>query len=182
MEHEAPPPPENETTEELTLSEIKPDPGNAAAPSEDMYEGGDVADAAPGEDLYDGGENNDNMEPEAKDDYQGEGGADPAPEEQQPVAVAGPSDGTPTDHLSVDDLMKSKVQECEGGFLCLICWKSMKYSGNMRVHLREKHIVSLVNYHCPPCDKIFNSKRKMKAHVDYKHKNWRGVNIETFAV
>ena len=96
MEHEAPPPPENEATEELTLSEIKPDPGNAAAPSEDMYEGGDVADAAPGEDLYDGGENNDNMEPEAEDDYQGEGGADPAPEEQQPVAVAGPSNGTPT--------------------------------------------------------------------------------------
>ena len=36
------------------------------------------------------------VEPEAEDDYQGEGGADPAPEEQQPVAVAGPSDGTPT--------------------------------------------------------------------------------------
>ena len=97
MEHEAPPPPENEATEELTLSEIKPDPGSAAAPSEDMYEGNDdVADAAPEEDLYDGGENNDNMEPEAEDDYQGEGGADPAPEEQQPVAVAGPSNGTPT--------------------------------------------------------------------------------------
>merc|ERR1719226_112322 len=96
MEHEAPPPPENEATEELTLSEIKPDPGSAEAPSEDMYEGNDVADAAPEEDLYDGGENNDNMEPEAEDDYQGEGGADPAPGEQQPVAVAGPSDGTPT--------------------------------------------------------------------------------------
>ena len=91
MEHEAPPP---ETTEELTLSEIKPDPGSAVAPNEDMYEGDDVADAAPEEDLYDGGENMDNVGPE--DDYQGEGGADPAPEEQQPVAVAGPSDGTPT--------------------------------------------------------------------------------------
>ena len=93
MEHEAPPP-ENEATEELTLSEIKPDPGCAAAPGEDMYEGDNVADAAPEENLYDGGENNDNMEPE--DDYQDDGGADPAPEEQQPVAVAGPSDGTPT--------------------------------------------------------------------------------------
>ena len=94
MEKEVPPPKE-QSTEELSLSEIKPDPGSAVTPSEDMYEGDDVADAAPEEDIYDGGENMDNAEPE--DDYQGEGGAEPAPEEQQqPVAVAGPSDGTPT--------------------------------------------------------------------------------------
>ena len=79
--------------------------------------------------------------------------------------------------------MKSYVQECDdGGFLCLICWKSIKRSDAMRRHMREIHIVSYVNYRCPPCDKLFNNKRKMKAHVDYKHKNWRGVNIETFAV
>merc|ERR1719229_415282 len=90
MEQEVPPPKE-QSTEELSLSEIKPDPGSAVTPSEDMYEGDDVADAAPEEDIYDGGEN-------LEDDYQGEGGAEPAPEEQQqqPVAVAGPSDGTPT--------------------------------------------------------------------------------------
>ena len=86
------------------------------------------------------------------------------------------------DHLSVDDLMKSKVQECDGGFLCLICWKSIKHSNTMRRHLREKHIVPSVYYHCPPCDKFFFYKRTVKAHLDNKHKNWRGVNIETFAV
>ena len=84
-------------------------------------------------------------------------------------------------HLSVDDLMRSFVQECDGGFLCMICWKSMR-SDTIRRHMREKHMVSLVNYHCPPCDKFFNSKRYMKEHISRSHKNWRGVNIETFAV
>ena len=72
--------------EEISLSEIdiKPDPGSAAMPNEDMYEG-DV-NPGPEEDLYEGGD----VDP---DDYQ-EGGADQAPEEQEPVA--GPSDGAPT--------------------------------------------------------------------------------------
>ena len=84
--------------------------------------------------------------------------------------------------LSVDDLMKSNVQECDGGFLCLICWKSIKHFRAMRRHMREIHIVSYVNYRCPPCDKFFKNKRTMKVHVERNHKNWRGVNLETFAV
>ena len=155
MEQEAPPEDEPSIpTEELSLSE------SAATPSEDMYEGDNVADAAPEENFYDGGENDDVEE----DDFQDDGGADPAPEQQQPVAVAGPSDGTPTETglivdgehtLSVDELMRDYVKICKGGSdsICLVCGKKLG-SVSMKRHMREIHLTSGRDYHCPTCDEF----------------------------
>ena len=78
--------------------------------------------------------------------------------------------------------MKSKVQECDGGFICMVCWKCIKHSDNMKRHMREIHLWSGVRYHCPPCDKYLKNQRNMKAHVCREHKNWRGVNVDTFVV
>ena len=80
--------------------------------------------------------------------------------------------------------MKSNVQVCDGGFICLICWKSIKNSYNMRRHMREIHVSSAigVGYHCPPCDKYFSNQRNMKHHIDKHHVNWKGVNTDTFVV
>ena len=187
MEHEAPPP---ETTEELSLSKIKPDPGSAAAPSEDMCEG-DVADEASEQNLYDGGEN-DNAEPE--DDYQDDSAADPAPEEQQPFA--GPSDGTPTEYdltvdgghtLTMDELLQNYVQPCDGGSICLICRKKLlskekRYLSNVKRHMQDMHLSCEGAYYCPPCDKKFKNKTNMYQHIRNKHKHWKGVNVADFEV
>ena len=78
--------------------------------------------------------------------------------------------------------MKSNVQVCDGGFICLICWKSIKNQVNMRVHMRDIHLGHDGAYHCPPCDKYFSNQRNMKHHIDKHHVNWKGVNTDTFVV
>ena len=184
MEHEAPPEDEPSIpTEEMSLSE------SAATPSEDMYEGDNVADAAPEENLYDGGEN-DNVE---EDDFQDDGGANPAPEQQQPVAVAGPSDGTPSETglivdgehtLSVDELMRDYVKICKGGSdsICLVCGKKLGSVGSMKRHMREMHLTSGRDYHCPTCDEFFKNRSNMYNHIYKNHRDWKGVDLDTFAV
>jgi len=89
--------------EEISLSgieiDIKPDPGTATMPNEDMYEG--EVNPGPYEDLYEG-----DVDP---DDYQEEGSADQQAPEEEPVA--GPSDGAPTDPVEI--LVIRKAHPCD---------------------------------------------------------------------
>ena len=180
MKHKATPPEKEHSipTEELSLSEIKPEPGSAA-PTEDMYEGDDVADAAPKEEIYDGGEN-DNMEPE--DDYQGDGGADPAPDQQQPVDVAEPSDGTPAAVMGdISSFMESNVMSTSGGFVCVPCGKFIKRRFNMRRHAEDKHVKLGISYICPVCKVIRGTKNSLKVHVYTKHPELKGIKFDQCA-
>ena len=86
---------------------------------------------------------------------------------------------------SVDHLMQSKVEDCDGGFVCMLCGKiCLKKGGksNMRRHMREIHLSLDEVYQCPLCDKYFKNQTGIYNHIKYNHKEWKGVNYDNFAV
>lgn len=82
--------------------------------------------------------------------------------------------------LTVDYLMVSKVRACDSGFICMICGNSVKRSQHMRRHMREIHLSSGEDYHCPPCNMHFKNKQGIYHHVTRNHKGWKGVNYDDF--
>ena len=78
--------------------------------------------------------------------------------------------GTLEESLHVEGLMQSKIQACDGGFICLICGTSNKQHSSIRRHMREIHLDR--RYRCPSCDKYFKNQRYMKNHVTINHKDW----------
>ena len=82
--------------------------------------------------------------------------------------------------MSVDDLMKSHVKTCDGGYVCLICGKQM-YT-QIRRHLREIHLSSDNDYYCPECNKYFKNRQCIYAHVTKTHKDWMSINYNSLAV
>ena len=86
------------------------------------------------------------------------------------------------DGLSVDDLIHSKVQAQEDGSICMICYKKIKRSADMRRHMRDIHLSSNDDYHCPPCNKYFKARNNIYVHIRHCHKDWKHVNYDSFAV
>ena len=37
-------------------------------------------------------------------------------------------------------------------------------------------------YHCPTCDKYFRNRMGIYNHIRKKHKDWKGVDYDSFAV
>ena len=83
--------------------------------------------------------------------------------------------------LTEDDLMQHYVQACDRGSICMICGKRLK-DRNMRRHMREIHLSSDEKYYCRPCNKHFKNRQCIYAHVTRNHKDWKGVNYDSFAV
>jgi hypothetical protein len=76
-------------------------------------------------------------------------------------------------------LVQTQVQDCQGGFMCLICGKTVAQRGAVKRHMREVHTTP-VQYHCPPCNKVFNN-RSFHNHVVSVHK-FKGIDFEKFRV
>ena len=73
--------------------------------------------------------------------------------------------------MSVDELMKSHVVKMpEGGHMCLVCGKAI--SAQIRRHLRDIHLSSEKEYHCPDCNRYFKNRQRIYQHVIKTHKNW----------
>ena len=86
--------------------------------------------------------------------------------------------GEPT--LTLDDLMQHYVRACDGGSICLVCGK--KLSSHVRRHMREIHLSSDDDNYCPICDKHLKNKSCMYVHILRNHKDWKGVDCDSFAV
>ena len=85
------------------------------------------------------------------------------------------------DHtLTVDELVKTYAQSCDGGSICLICGK--KLVTHMKRHMREVHHLSCDRYYCPTCDKFFKNRSVMYHHIRRKHDEWKGVDLDSFVV
>ena len=80
----------------------------------------------------------------------------------------------------LNSLMQNSVEECDYGFACLLCSKSISYKTAMRRHMREVHMRPRM-YKCPPCDKIF-ANRLFFRHIRSQHPNWAGVDYERFRI
>ena len=76
-------------------------------------------------------------------------------------------------------MMHTHVRVCDGGYICLICGKTISFV-NIRRHLREKHIGNQVKYRCPPCGREFANRRNISQHVRLSHKDWKGVDLDSF--
>ena len=86
------------------------------------------------------------------------------------------------EYLSVDDLVESKVESCDGGFACQICGTKIKHMSTMRRHMREVHLSSDQSYCCPPCNKVYKNKRGIYQHFQAHHKDLKSIDYTTFAV
>ena len=53
--------------------------------------------------------------------------------------------------------MHSQVHAEEGGSICMICNKKIKRMAGMRIHMRDIHLGSNEDFHCPPCKKYFKA-------------------------
>ena len=83
--------------------------------------------------------------------------------------------------LTLDDLMRDHLRACgNGAFVCMICGKRM--STQIRRHMRNQHLTSGTDYHCPPCDKFFKNRANIYNHIRVCHKDWHGVNYDDFSV
>ena len=84
--------------------------------------------------------------------------------------------------FDVEELMKTRVQECDGGFICMICGRRISLRGNMVRHLRDQHLSTGADYRCPPCNKYFKNRADIYNHIRTRHRDWQGVNYDNFAV
>ena len=75
--------------------------------------------------------------------------------------------------------MQIHARLCDGGYICMICGKIISLI-NIRRHLREVHIGTQVKYRCPPCGKEFANRRTIYSHVRLSHKDWKGVDLDSF--
>ena len=87
------------------------------------------------------------------------------------------------EYLSVDDVMKSKVKSCDGVYACQLCGSITKHWSTIRRHVREVHLSSDKSYCCPPpCNKYYKNRRGLYQHFQSQHKDWKGIDYNTFAV
>ena len=83
--------------------------------------------------------------------------------------------------LTVDELMHR--QACDGDLICMTCGKQLGYQlAHMKRHLRDIHLSSDKDYYCPPCDKHFKNRGCIYFHIRTNHKDWKGVDYDSFAV
>ena len=82
----------------------------------------------------------------------------------------------------LDELLSSQVEALDGRYVCLICGKKSSRSDSIRRHMREIHLSSDQDYHCPPCNKYFKNRRNIYNHIKAHHRSWNGVNYDKFRV
>ena len=138
----------------------------SAMPNEGKYE--QDVNPEPEDDLYDGA-----VDPDSYNEKR---------IVKKPVTPAPEEISTGLKPPTVDELMQSKVKSTANTFVCIICGKSNTRSDSMRRHMREIHLSSDEDYHCPPCNKYFKNRQNIYNHIRKYHKDWNGVNYEYFRV
>ena len=81
----------------------------------------------------------------------------------------------------MDDLVRSQVKPYKKGFICNICNSKLSRSDAVRRHMRNIHLSSDEDYHCPPCNKYFKNRAIIEYHITHHHKDWKGVRYADFA-
>ena len=81
---------------------------------------------------------------------------------------------------ALEELLSTQIQQCEAGYLCILCTKTIRHASNVRRHLREAHMRPRY-YRCPQCDKSYML-RSFKSHVEKSHSGWKGVDYERFRI
>ena len=81
---------------------------------------------------------------------------------------------------ALEELLSTQIQQCEAGFLCILCTKTIRHASNVRRHLREAHLRQRY-YRCPQCDKSYML-RSFKTHIEKSHPGWKGVDCERFRI
>ena len=82
---------------------------------------------------------------------------------------------------SLDDLMKSKVQTHDNGFVCMICLTSIMHISSIKRHMRERHLSSDKEYYCPYCKKYFKTQQGIYHHIRNVHKDMKKINYDNLA-
>ena len=84
------------------------------------------------------------------------------------------------ENAELDALMATKVKQCDVGFACILCGKTIKRKNNMKSHLRDAHMKPRV-YRCPPCNKTLTN-RSFAMHISVHHRDWHGIDYESFRI
>ena len=58
--------------------------------------------------------------------------------------------------------IRSQMQACRDGFICMICGKCLLRRKTLRQHLRDTHYSSEKEYQCPHCNKYMKAKTMIK--------------------
>ena len=82
------------------------------------------------------------------------------------------------DKMELETLMATKVKQCDVGFTCILCGKTIKRKNNMKSHLRDTHMKPR-QYRCPSCNKNFTN-RGFATHISVHHRDWHGIDYESF--
>ena len=77
-------------------------------------------------------------------------------------------------------MMRTQVQQCTDGFMCLMCGKIVKRANHMRRHLKEQHMQAEY-FRCPPCDRVFVN-RQFYNHIQKSHPTWKDIDYDRYRI
>ena len=77
-------------------------------------------------------------------------------------------------------MMRTQVQQCTDGFMCLMCGKIVKRANHMRRHIKEQHMQAEY-FRCPPCDRVFVN-RQFYNHIQKTHPTWKDIDYDRYRV
>ena len=79
--------------------------------------------------------------------------------------------------------LRLEVATVEGGSLCKICGKVLCRPFTLKSHFRNTHAIPALLYACPGpgCGYQSTSKSNFSAHMQKKHPEYRGLNLESCA-
>ena len=75
------------------------------------------------------------------------------------------------DSGSFDDLealVAANVEQCDYGYVCLLCSKTIPLRQNMINHMMEQHLRPQ-EYKCPPCGLVFKNRELSTDHFKMYH-------------
>ena len=78
--------------------------------------------------------------------------------------------------LSLVDF-EEHITHLSQGLMCKICGHVLKYPKSMQDHMQDLHFYDGRMYHCPRCDYTARSRNPFRQHVNNKHKELKGLNM-----
>ncbi len=63
----------------------------------------------------------------------------------------------------------------QGGYLCLVCGRTIANSGHVKRHFDSKHALPDAIYVCPGCGKRYNTKNSFQTHLYKSHPEYKGI-------
>ena len=87
--------------------------------------------------------------------------------------------------VTLEELLRTKTTSTSAGILCLICGSLLKSRPGARQHVRDAHLDGGGRrYRCPVCRNnfLYKNKNSFGNHVSLRHKDLKGLDLETCAV